>query len=548
MRRLENKKSGGGIAAGATVLIAANFVVKMIGVLYKIPLANILGQDGMGYLSSAYEIYQLLLTIFASGGAVAVSKMVAESLALSRFSEVRKEVRLMMTVFVIVGGTGTAVMFLGSGMFARTVSTELAQYCMMVLSPAIFFLSVSCVFRGYYQGMQNMKPTGVTQVIEAVFKLLIGIGFALLLKDLQYPEEYVAAGAISGTTISTMIGMGVLLCVFFSKKNRMKLRELSARGGKVRKTKVLVRQFIRLAIPLTMSAMVVNLTGVLDLFLIYKRLQDSGLNNEMANAAYGGYKGYAQTLFNLPPSIISSLNVSIIPALSAAFVAKNGKRIRYVIRRAFKLVIALAMPCAVGLMVLAGPIQRMLFPARLDEIEAVTPLLQILGFASFWTCLATLTTATLQSVGKMRVPVYSLIAGGAVKLAVNYTLIGIPSIGMLGAPVGTILCYVTIFAINFICFKKEVRFSLHFAPTVVKPLLACAVMGTAAYFAQRLLAGLTGDAVATAISIALAAALYGLVMLLIGGIGEQDILMLPKGAAIARLLKKMRLLRARPKA
>ena len=177
VRRLETKHKNS-IAAGATVLIAANFIVKIIGVVYKIPLANILGSDGMGYLSSAYEIYQLLLTIFASGGAVAISKMVAESIALARYAEVRKEVRLMGTVFFIVGGLGTAVMFFGSGFFARSVSTEQAKYCMMVLSPAIFFLSMSCVFRGYYQGMQNMKPTGITQIVEAFFKLLIGIGFA----------------------------------------------------------------------------------------------------------------------------------------------------------------------------------------------------------------------------------------------------------------------------------------------------------------------------------------------------------------------------------
>lgn len=545
MRRLEKQRKNS-IAAGATVLIAANFIVKIIGVVYKIPLANILGQDGMGYLSSAYEIYQLLLTIFASGGAMAVSKMVAESIALARYSEVRKEVRLMATVFFVVGGTGTAIMLFGSGIFARSVSTEQAKYCIMVLSPAIFFLSMSCVFRGYYQGIQNMKPTGLSQIIEAFFKLLIGIGFALLLKEMAYSEEYVAAGAISGTSISTMIGAAILMCMFCSPSNRRQLRELSARGGKVRSNRAILRQFIHLAIPLTMSSMVVNLTGVLDLFLIYKRLQDSGLDQTMANAAYGGYKGYAQTLFNLPPSIISSLNVSIVPALSAAYVAKNSKRVRYLLRRAIKLVIALAMPCAVGLLVLAGPIQRMLFPARLDEIEAVTPLLQILGVASFWTCLSTLSTAMLQSIGKMRVPVYSLIAGGIVKLTVNYILIGIPSIGMTGAPIGTLLCYLTIFAINYSCFRREVRYRIPISRVVLKPLLASAAMGACAYGVQKACAGLIGDSKATMLAICLAVAVYGVVMLLIGGINENDIRMLPKGAWIARLLKKMHLLKEKP--
>ena len=546
VRRLEQKKSGSGIAAGATILIAANFIVKIIGVVYKIPLANILGSDGMGYLSSAYEVYQLLLTIFASGGAVAVSKIVAESLALAHFSEVRKEFRIMLTTFMIVGGTGAAVMFLGSGPFARTVSAEQAQLCMMVLAPAIFFLSVSCVFRGYYQGLQNMKPTGMTQVIEACFKLAIGIGFAWLLKDLGFGEDKVAAGAISGTTISTIIGLCVLVCVFFSKENRKKLRELSQKGGEERSTGAILKQFVKLAIPLTMSAMVVNFTGVLDLFLIYQRLQDAGLDNAAANAAYGGYKGYAQTLFNLPPSIISSLNVSIIPALSAAFVAHNGRRIRYVIRRSFKLVSALAMPCAVGLIVLAGPIQRMLFPARLDEIAVVTPLLQILGFASYWTCMATLTTAALQSFGKMRVPVYSLIVGGVIKLSVNYILIGIPSIGMIGAPIGTVCCYVTIFTINMCSLRHNTTFSLKLTNAFLKPLIASVLMGAVAFGTHALLDGLIGDVFATLFAIGMAVGVYGVVILLIGGIGERDILSLPKGALLVRLLRKLHLLRVRP--
>lgn len=546
VRRLEQKKSGSGIAAGATILIAANFIVKIIGVVYKIPLANILGSDGMGYLSSAYEVYQLLLTIFASGGAVAVSKIVAESLALAHFSEVRKEFRIMLTTFMIVGGTGAAVMFLGSGPFARTVSAEQAQLCMMVLAPAIFFLSLSCVFRGYYQGMQNMKPTGLTQVVEACFKLAIGIGFAWLLKDLGFGEDKVAAGAISGTTISTMIGLFVLVGVFFSKENREKLRELSQKGGEERSTGEILKQFVKLAVPLTMSAMVVNFTGVLDLFLIYQRLQDAGLDNAAANAAYGGYKGYAQTLFNLPPSIISSLNISIIPALSAAFVAHNVKRIRHVIRRSFKLVSALAMPCAVGLIVLAGPIQRMLFPARLNEIAVVTPLLQILGFASYWTCMATLTTAALQSFGKMRVPVYSLIVGGIIKLSVNYVLIGIPAIGMIGAPIGTVCCYVTIFIINMCSLRHNTTFSFKLTNAFVKPLIASVLMGAVAYFAHALLDGLIGDVLATMFAIGMAVGVYGVVILLIGGIGEQDILSLPKGALLVRLLRKLHLLRVRP--
>ena len=533
----------GSVAKGAAILIAANFVVKIIGVVYKIPLANILGSDGMGYLSSAYEIYQLLLTIFASGGALAVSKIIAESSALGRKAEVAKIMRLMFAVFTVVGAAGAALMYFGSGIFAGAIENPPAKYCIMVLSPAILFLSISCVVKGYYQGLGNMKPTAASQMLEAIFKLGIGVGFAILLTSMAYEPEYVAAGAISGTSISSAIGTVILLTIFLLPKNRRRIKELAAGGGDVRPTKKLLKVFWKLAIPLTFSAMVVNLTGVLDLFLIYNRLQAAGLDSKAANAAYGGYKGYAQTLFNLPPSIISSLNTSIIPSLSAAFVRKDTRRIKYVVRRSIKLVVSLALPCAVGLLVLAGPIQRMLYPKRLDEIAAVTPLLQILGVASFMTCAASLMTGLLQSSGHMRLPVVALTIGGAVKLAVNYVLVGIPSIGMIGAPIGTLLCYTTMFAINYHFFKKHAGYKVRFWPRVIKPGIASAIMGAASWGAQKLLAKVIPDSAATLIALILAVVIYGVVLLLIGGINEDDVKLLPKGRAIARALIKCRLLR-----
>ncbi len=539
-----SKEDRAGVAAGATVLIGSNFIVKIIGLIYKIPLVNIIGREGMGYFSSALEIYTLILTIFVSGGSVAVSKMIAESYALGRYREVRKVMLLMTAMFLFIGAAGTYVMYFGSRQFAVSVGNELATLSVIALSPAIFFLALSTVLRGYFQGLGNMRPTGVSQVVEALFKLLVGIGAALILKKFAYSSDIVSAGAISGTTVSTIIGALIMMFFYFSSRRRKELNALAAQGGECDTTKKLLSSFLKIVIPLTLSSVVVNLTGVLDLFLIFNRLKSIGLDEKAANIAYGGYKGYAQTLFNLPPSIISSINISIIPAISAAFVVKNFKRTRYVVNRSVKIVVIMALPCAVGLMVLAGPIQRLLFTASQEEINSVTPLLIVLGFASFCTSLSTLTTAILQSSGKMNYPVISLIVGGAVKLATNYVLVGIKSIGIMGAPIGTTLCYAVMTAMNFAYMRKVLPFKVPLIRLTIKPLFAGLAMGFFAYYSQMMLASVLGDRLATILSIILAAGVYGLVLLLVGGIKESDVMLLPKGATIVRILKKLHLIAA----
>lgn len=533
-----------GIAAGATVLIASNFFVKIIGIIYKIPLANILGKDGMGYLSTAYEIYLLILTIFSSGGAVAASKMIAESYALKRYTEVRKIFRLMVLSFIILGSIGTLVMFAFYKQFASLFNNGPAAYSIMVLSPTLFFLSISSVFRGYFQGIGNMRPTGVSQSIEALSKFLIGVGFAILLSNLAYPIEIVSAGAISGTTISTLIGAVVVLLIFFSSEKRKRLYKLALNNGECRPAKELLSSFWRIVIPLSLSAVVVNLTGFLDLFLILKRLESIGFNENEANAFYGAYKAYAHTLFSLPPSIISSINISILPAISAAFAVKNIKRARRVLNKSLKIMIVIALPCAIGLMVMAGPIQRMLFPARLNEIKEVTPLLVILGFASFFTSISTLTTALLQSAGRMNLPIITLVVGGAVKLITNYILVGTEGIGIKGAPIGTLLCYLVMAAMNHYWLKKELPFKISFARYLIKPLFAGGVMGVFVYYGHKLLSVIIGDRIATAVSIILAALVYALLLVVTKGLSESDIELLPQGKKIVRGLKKMRLLRS----
>lgn len=240
---------------------------------------------------------------------------------------------------------------------------------------------------------------------------------------------------------------------------------------------------------------------------------------------------------------MASINISIIPVLSAAFVQADHKRAVSVTGKATKIVSMLALPGAVGLMAMAGPIQRLLFPTRLEEVAIVTPLLVVLGFASFWACISTLTTSILQATGKMGIPLFSLAFGGAVKLMANYLLVGTKEIGIMGAPIGTILCYIAISTINILWIKYKLPFDFKFFEHLPKPLISSVIMGLYAFFGQSFLATFVGDRISTVFVLLTSVLLYGILMLLVKGISKDDINMLPKGVAIAKLLEKMHLLR-----
>ncbi|MBR4942087.1 MAG: polysaccharide biosynthesis protein, partial [Clostridia bacterium] len=383
------EKHARSVASGALLLIASNFIVKIVGFVYKIPIANVLGDAALGYFSTAFEIYTLLLTIFISGGSVAVSKMISDASALGHWAEVKKTFRILAVMLSVVGLIGTGVMFFGANSFSEGLDNPLAALSIMALSPAIFFLSVSSLFRGFFQGLGDMRPSSLSEVIEALFKLLIGIGFTMLLRSLGYGDHVLSAGAITGTSLSVLISAGVMFGAYLLSRKKRDIRRLAAEDSHTPDSSFrIVGKFWKLALPIALSSVVVNLTSVLDLFLIFDRLINSGMTEEGANRVYGAYKGYAQSLFNLAPSIISSINISILPTLSAFFVTNRRKNAKKLIERSLKVVNLLALPAAVGLLVLAEPISRLLYPARLDEIGVAIPILKILAVASYWTSIS----------------------------------------------------------------------------------------------------------------------------------------------------------------
>ncbi len=516
---------------GALILIATNAVVKLIGAVFKIPLDNLIGADGMGLFSVAYNLYSAMFVLSTAGLPVAVSRMVAHSNALGRVREVRKILFVSFGVFVGVGAVCSIGMFFGAGAFVRSIPNTRALYAVLAVSPAIFFVSLMSVFRGYYQGLSDMVPTAVSQVIEAVCKLILGYGFAYLALAAGYGVEVAAAGAICGISIGTILGSIYLICRFRRHKS---VNENTC--TLCQSTHSLLKCLVSIAIPITLSSAILSITNFIDMYVVLGRLHDIGFREELANMLYGTYSVKAVSLMSMPQTMITALSVSLIPAISAYFAKKMTDKAAEVTESALRITLLIALPCAFGIGVMAENILTFLFHNS-QEVSIATPLLMLLSPAIVFVALVSITNAILQAVGMEKTAVWSMVAGGVVKLLVNYTLIGVEDINISGAPIGTTACYLVITIINIVILSKKTSVAPKHWQTFIKPVIASAIMGIFAYVLRDCLSKYIGNTLVLIVTIVLSVLMYAIALILLGAIHKSDMLMLPKGEKIVKVLR-----------
>ena len=300
----ENKKL---FFSGVIALTVANILVKVIGVFFKIPLQHMIGDEGMGYFNSAYTIYTLFFMISTAGLPVAVSILVSESRAKGNAARVKRIFRVVILTFLAIGTVGMLLMFFCSRGFASLIKNEASYYCIMAIAPTIFFICASSALRGYFQGFQRMYPTSVSEVIEALGKVLIGILAARFAISRGYSLPVVAAYAIFGVTIGVALGMVymVLAKIICERRGKLSMLTEEAIDSDTESGGRLLAKLVKIALPVTLTASVSSLTSMLDLGIMMRRLQSSGLMNaERANAFYGNYTTLAVPMFNLPPVLI----------------------------------------------------------------------------------------------------------------------------------------------------------------------------------------------------------------------------------------------------
>ncbi len=542
-----SKNSSHLLFSGVLALTVGNVLVKIIGALLKVPLHRILGDGGMSYYNVANDLYVWLYTVSTAGVPVALSILTSDARAKGNVREVKKIFRVSLTVFSLIGFFGMLIMLVGSKAFAHLYKIDNAYYAIMAIAPTLFFICIVSVYRGYFQGHQNMVPTAVSEIIEALGKLIIGISLAKYAAAQGYEMWIVSAYTLIGLSIGTGLGMVYLFITRLCFRAPLpEPRTVPSHGRlRVHSTKKILRMILAVGIPITVSSSVLPFTNVLDGIILSNRLQSIGYAEEVVESLFGNYKTLAITMFNLPPVLIYPIASSIVPYLTAARASGNRKRVRMTLDSSLRICSLISLPCAIGMSVLSEPILKLLFPEASAKMAA--PLLSVLALAIFPLAMFSITNAILQSQKLERLPILSIAAGSAVKLLSSYILIGIRQIGMYGAPIGTCLCYLTTMLINFRFMKQRTGYAPRISRVFLRPFVCAFLCGLTASLSYAGLSRVLGTGrLVTVLAILLAAAVYLFSVFRLHGVTKGDILMLPKGASIYRLLCRVKLIKEVP--
>ena len=531
---------------GAAILAVSAILVKVIGAIYRIPLGNILSDEVMADYNSAYNIYNFFLTISTAGLPVALSKTISEANALGRHNQVQRTFRVAFVTFLVLGLVSFFCMtVLAAPMAQIVISNPKAVYCVMALAPSVLCVCVMSAFRGYFQGHFNMMPTGISQVIEAFFKLVVGLALALFLVKVALKPEFGSVGAIIGVSCGSVVALLYILFLFFRDRGRRRTHatDTPERSGRI------LANLLRLAIPITLGSAATSLVTLVDTKLVMSQLTNifenvDGLllnadgTGPALDAARNLYGIYSKTMsiYNLPFSMMVPLTACIIPAVSASLARRDHLGAQKVSESALRIGLLLALPMGMGLFALGGPIMGLLFPAI--DVEVAGPLLSVLGLASIFVALQLLCNSILQANGMVNLPILAVIIGGVVKVIVNFILVGNPDIRINGAPVGTLCCFIVISALEIFIIRRSIPAPPSFLRAFLKPFVPSAIMAAAAWATYGLLTNFLhfGNALATIGGIGVGVVVYLVLVLALRVISREDLELMPKGDKIARIL------------
>lgn len=534
---------------GAVILMISNIAVKVIGAILRIPLTNIIGVEGMAYYNAAYSIYVSFYMISTAGIPVAVSRMIATANSKNNHKEIKKIFEIAFALFFVIGFVGTAAMMIFAKQFAASAKMPDAYLAMLAIAPTIFFICLSSAYRGYFQGLANMVPTAVSQVIESAAKLGIGIIAAIYFTSKGYPMHVVAAYVILGVTIGVFLGVvyGFFIKKLYTSsaeyKNSLTSCSLSVRSGKS-----ILKELVIIAIPITLASSIMGLTNVVDTMVFANGLQSTGLSEKLATAYYGTYTSMVYPLFNLVPPFIYTFGISAIPAISSAVAVGDRQKASKDIESAFRNCAIIAVPCVIGLGTLSRQVIAFLFKEEklsdtMSTLDLAAPALTVISTGILFLGIISITNSVLQACRKERYTIISTTSGIAVKIISTYFLSRIPYFGLLGAACGTLLCYFTIMCLNLFFMIKMTGFVPKVSKIFVKPLISgvlCGVVAVAvATFGSYL--NISGRIVTIA-AICAAGFVYLASLLLMKGLNRYDVMMMPKGAKICAVLERFNLL------
>ena len=535
-KNTDAKNYGKQFFSGVAVLAISTFIVKIIGLFYKIPMMAYLGAEGMGYFNSAYDIYSLFFVISTTGIPVAISILVAENKAQGRLKNIKRIFRVSLIALGNLGLLGTLAMGVFYNELAQIINNDGAAFCILAISPTLLMICLSSAIRGYFQGNQSMIPTAVSQVIEALGKLFLGLGFAIIAINKGYDTPRVAAFAVLGLTLGVIISL--LFLVLYKFLYRMKVENVTITNS-YESNGIILKKLLDIAIPITLSSTILSLTKIIDMTMILRRLCDIGYTQSQSNAIYGSYSTMAVSIYNLPATLISAIALPLVPLLVSAIESNDLKKEKSVLTSSLKMGALIAFPTGLGIAVFSKQILLLLFSSQAQEIEYTAPLLSLLGLSVFLSAMITISNAILQAYKQVKKPIVSMVIGVLVKIIFAFVLIGIPKINIYGAPISTFASSLVIVAFNLYFIVKRSGKIDNILNLFVKPFLATSIsvgIGAVLYW---FLDGIVNSRLLILPIIVIVALLYSALILLLRAVNEDEIMMLPKGEKFVKILKKI---------
>lgn len=585
----ERKKQS--LLTGAGVLAIATILVKLIGAVFKIPINNLLGTEGYGYFTGAYAVYTPLYAISMAGLPVAVSKLVSQNMELGRIKDAKAIFKVAQKMFFLVGVAGMLVLMAIAIPYSNFNEAPMNYVSIFAVAPCVLFCCMMSSFRGYYEGLNNMTPTGVSQVIEAVVKLLFGLSAtyvfmkatlshyeknavdgAMKLFGVEVSDEaealaaiypYAAAVAILGVTLGSAFGL-VYLYIRYKRKGFGFTREELVNSPEAKSNKDILKALLAISIPVAAASLVTNISNLIDDITIRSRLVtalsdgfdtvkgmyldtltiDQTLDENISTYLYGMH-GSVINIKNLIPSLTLVLGISAIPVLSKAWTAKNKKDIKVCIESALRVAMLVAMPAGIGIAVLAEPILNLLYGSGNEHFApAAAFMMTVYGLAVPLFALASPLTNMLQAVGKTKVPIVTMAIGAVIKVTLNFILIANPEINIKGACISSSICYLVMVTINIFQLTRATGVKLNFSSIFLKPFIAAVFCGIGAFLGNFLLVDVLGieSRLTTILAVCVGGVFYAISILLVKGIVKDDLEMIPKGEKIAKVLAKFGLL------
>lgn len=520
---------------GAALLAIATAVVKIIGALYKIPLKMVIGDQGFGYFSTAYQIYSVLLMISTAGFPIAMSRIISQASSLGSYNQVRKVYKTARGIFLGIGTVSTLLMVLFCRQLAAFQEQPDAWAAVLCLGPCALLMGFLSTYRGFFQGQGNMLPTSVSQILEAVVKLIVGLVAAFAIMRYTNDVGLAAAGAILGVTASCLVS-----AIFMRGKFAPAYRELPTSRDEAESYGKVAKALLAIAVPITIGSAGLQLLTLLETKLYMGQLLTAcGLSQDTADTMKGIYD-MAQTIFNMPCAFIIPITISVIPAVTEQLTLGNHRQVKDTEESAARITGLLSLPCTVGLCLLASPVMALLGDYSGEKLTLASSLMALLAVSIFPYAIIQYTNALLQSHGYAHVPVINMLICGVVRLVVVYLLVGNPTIGILGAPIGGLLCYCCIALMNLAAIGKLVPQKPALFVNLLRAFLPAAIMGAVVWgcsWAMEHLLSITSRVLLCGVPIVIGVVVYFVAVVLFRAITKEDCQLLPKGDKIAKLLR-----------